>query len=142
MKILMCLFLLLTISACSSSKIKDGLNDVKLEIAKTAKVYTVKELKAEYSGLVVHSANCESEAEKLGLKMEERILGFLKAEQRASVMVDKSLSITILPVICNFVVSNVVPELLKGVETEYVCLSFVGSDKLVKIGKDLCDQIK
>ena len=142
MKFLMMAFLALSLVSCSSSKFKEKFNDVKLEVAKEGKEFVTKELKSEYASVEVEGANCESEAEKIGLKVEEKLISFLKAEQKEAALMNKSLSYTVLPTVCSFVVDKVVPELLEEVKTEYVCLRQVGSDKLVKIGKDLCEQIK
>lgn len=138
------LFSLLFIVSCSS--FKDKFNDVKLEVAKKGKDFVTKELKSEYADIEdkdsFPAAVCDSEAEKIGLRVEEKLVDFLKAEQKEAAMVNKSLTASVLPAVCNFVASSVVPRVLEGVNTEYVCLKEVGSDKLVEIGKDLCDQIK
>lgn len=133
---------MLSLSLVSCSNLKDKFNDVKLDVAKEGKDFVTKELKSSFVDVHVDGANCESEAEAIGLKVEEKLISFLKAEQKSAAMVDKSLSATILPVVCNFVVSNIVPEIVDGIETKYVCLKEVGADKMIGIGKDLCDLIK
>jgi len=126
----------------SCSNLKDKFNDVKLDVAKEGKVFVTKELKDAYSSIQVEGANCESEAEAIGIKVEEKLLTFLKYEQKQAAMVDKSLTAKVLPAVCNFVISSIVPEVIDSIKTEYVCLREVGGDKMVEIGKDLCDQIK
>lgn len=140
MKFLMLIIMLVFLMSCSN--LKDKFNDVKLDVAKEGKDFVTKELKDAYSDLEVEGANCESEAEAVGIKFEEKLLVFLKAEQRQAAMVNKSLTAKVLPAVCNFVVTNIVPEIIDTIKTEYVCLREVGGDKMVEIGKELCDQIK
>jgi len=132
------------LASCSS--FKDKFNDVKLDIAKEGKEYTTKELKSEFAKVqdreALQGVSCESEAEKIGLRVEEKLISFLKAEQKEAAMINKSLSSAVLPAVCTFTVNVVMPQLIKGADTEYVCLREVGSDKLIEIGKDLCDRIK
>lgn len=140
MKFLILIVISFVLMSCSS--LKDKFNDVKLDVAKEGKEFVTKELKDSYSSLEVEGANCESEAEAIGIKVEEKLLVFLKYEQKQAALVNKSLTAKVLPAVCNFVVSSIVPEIIDGIKTEYVCLKELGGDKMVEIGKDLCDQIK
>lgn len=140
MKFLMLVVMSFFLVSCSN--LKDKFNDVKLDVAKEGKVFVTKELKSAYSSIQVEGANCESEAEAIGIKVEEKLLTFLKYEQKQAALVDKSLTAKVLPAVCNFVISSIVPEVIDSIKTEYVCLREVGGDKMVEIGKDLCDQIK
>ena len=128
------------LTSCSS--LKDKFNDVKLDVAKEGKEFVTKELKSEYASSTQPAAVCESEAEKIGLKVEDGLIKFLKAEQKQAALQEKSLTANVLPAVCTFVVSQIVPEVIEGIKTEYVCLREVGGDKIVKIGEGLCAKIK
>lgn len=142
MKLVTLMLLAFTFAFTGCSSFKDKFNDVKLDIAKEGKEFVTKELKSEYADVVVEGVNCDSEAEAIGIKVEEKLISFLKAEQKDAAIKNKSLTSAVLPAVCSFVAGSIVPELISGIKTEYVCLKEVGADKMIEIGKDLCDQIK
>ena len=143
MKMLIVSAMLLFLVSCASTK--DKFNDVKIDVAKEGKEFVTKELKSQYSKnelVVVDGFSCDSEAEVIGLKVEAKLLEFLKAEQKLAAMQDKSLTSEVLPAACHFVNDKVVPELLGKISTEYVCLRKLGAVKVMQLGKGLCDEIK
>lgn len=135
---------LMSLALVSCSSLKDDFQDTKVKVAKTAKDFVTKELKEGFvsENIVVDGFNCESEAEEIGINVENELLKFLKAEAKVAAMVDQSLTAEVLPAACKFVNEMVVPSLISQIPTKYVCTRKLGSVKLVEIGKDLCDEIK
>ena len=138
------LIAIMSLALVSCSSLKDKFQDSKVAVAKTAKDFVTKELKSGFSSenIVIDGVNCESEAEEIGLNVENELLKFLKAEAKVAAMVDQSLTADVLPAACKFVNEMVVPSLIAKIPTAYVCTRKLGSVKLVEIGKDLCDEIK
>ncbi len=126
--------------SCSSSSV----NDFKVKSAEKAGMAVEKNLQAAYLSLVVVGVDCNAEAVATGEVAKEKILELLKAKE---VLVSANLSDknfgSVVPVICSFVVSNILPDLIKGSPSDkYACLRALGADKMVKVSNDLCESIK
>jgi hypothetical protein len=117
---------------CSSSKV----NEMKDKVALKMSVAVEKELKEAYSGVEIVGVDCNAEAEEIGKNVYDEVSKFLKVKKS-----QKSAVSSLVPVLCNMVVEQVFPVLIRNPDGEYACLREVGSEKLEKVGKDLCNAI-
>jgi len=131
--------LVLSVS-CSSEKV----NDFKIKAAEKAGEAVEKELSKEYTSISVIGVDCQAEAREIGVKVKVEVLELLKAKEQlaSSKMIDKSFGGGVVPVICSFVIENVLPAVLNDSESEYACLRSLSSEKLVVLSKRLCEAIK
>lgn len=141
MKKLITLFSVLAVfvfTSCSSKQV----NDFKIETAEKFGAGVEKELKEAYAGVSIDGVDCNAEAVLIGEKVEAQVLELLKAKQvtEDAGLSQKSLGSVVAP-ICSFVVSKAIPSLLIDDSDKYACLRVVGSEKLVKVGQDLCEAI-
>lgn len=135
------LALCLTLSfGCSKDKVETAINDAKIKTADTIGAAVEKELKEAYVGVAVEGADCEAEAVKIGGLTSDKVKDFLKVKEEQS-LTQKSVAGSVLPGVCNYVVSSVFPELINDIKSDYVCLKAAGAVKISKVGKDLCSAI-
>lgn len=122
-------------TSCSSQKI----NDFKIEAAEKVGIAVEKELSEAYASVSIEGVDCKAEAKMIGEKIEENVLDVLKAKETVenAGLTQKSLGSVVGP-ICSFVVSKAIPSLLIDNTDKYACLRALGSEKLVKVGQDLC----
>lgn len=132
----------LLVTSCSSSQV----NDYKIKAADKVGVAVEHSLAAQYSNVAVEGKDCIAEAKATGEVAKVKVMELLKAKETliAANANDKSLSRSVgsvVPVLCSFVVSSVLPALLNDSSSDFACLRALGSDKIVKVGDDLCGLI-
>ena len=135
MRSLLTLTALLSLSLLTVSCSSKSVNDAKVSAAKKAGDAVEKELKEAFASVSIENVDCNVEAKKIGGKVEEKVADLLKVKTE----VNKSFASAVVPQVCSFVINSVFPELVNKVDTEYVCLKQLGSDKLKKVGTDLCN---
>lgn len=139
MKFIMLIVLALSLAfvGCTKEKAEKVINDAKIKAADTVGAAVEKELKEAFVEINISGVDCQAEAVDIGAKATEKVRDFLKVKSAESF--NKSLAGSLVPQVCGYVMENVFPELVSKVDTEYVCLRQLGSDKLSKVGKDLCN---
>lgn len=133
-KTLLAIPLLFLVVGCSSTKVEEIKNKVAVKVS----VAVEKELKEAYDGVEIVGVDCMVEAEEIGENVYNEVSRFLKIKESAK---QKSVAGELVPVLCNLIVDQVFPMLIKDPDGEYACLRSVGSDKIEKVGKDLCSAI-
>ena len=134
------LALSVTMFSCSKEKVAEAVNDAKIKTADTMGAAVEKELKEAYGDMSVGEVNCQDEAVKLGGLTSEKVKEFLKVKQEEQSMARSAVG-SLVPIVCNYIITDIFPEQLAKVDTEYVCLKQLGQDKITKVGKDLCSAI-
>lgn len=130
----------LTLTSCGSAKV----NDLKVKTASTVGAAVEKELNEEYASLSIEK-DCVAEAKMEGEKVKAKILDLLKAkEELASAnLTTKSFATAggVVPVLCQYVISTILPQFIQDEDSKYACLRAIGSAKIEKVGSDLCSAI-
>lgn len=143
MKSLLLIALMSLFVSCSSSVV----NDYKVKTADKVGSAVEHTLAAQYVNVSIAGVDCAAEAKLTGEAIKVKVLDLLKAKETliAANASDNNLAAKsvggVVPALCSFVISNAIPSLLKQVNSPYVCLKSLGSDKLVKVGNDLCSLI-
>lgn len=128
----------LSLLVVSCSKTKEVLNDAKIKSATVVGAAVEKELKEAYAGISIENVDCNEEAVKLGDVAEAKVKDLLGVQTQS---LNKSLAGSIVPTVCKLVVDEILIPQLNKVDTEYVCLKAAGSEKIGKVGTDLCASI-
>lgn len=140
LSILMLLITLMLSVSCSKEKASEVINDAKIKAADTVGAAVEKELKEAYIGVSIDGVDCNAEAVKAGSYASDKVKDFLKVQSENN-LASRSAIGSLVPVVCEYVVSNVFPELINKVDTEYVCMKSAGAAKIQKVGSDLCASI-
>lgn len=130
--LIMVCVLALSAFSCSSTKV----NEMKDKVAMKMSVAVEKELLEAYDGLEVVGVDCVQEASEIKSNVYDEVSKFLKVKKS-----QKSAVSSLVPLLCEMVVSEVFPVLIQDPEDKYACLREIGSIKLEKVGKDLCSAI-
>ncbi len=138
---MMVLSICLIFASCSKAQV----NDAKIAAAAKAGAGVEKALASEYvsAGIVVAGVDCAAEAKDEGALVQSKVLEVLKAETVvAGAATDKAFSAgSVLPPVCSFIVSSVLPQLIKDASSKQACLRALTSDKIVEVGNKLCAEI-
>ena len=143
MKFLVLTVLALSLVSCSSSVV----NDYKIKASNSVGQAVEHTLAAQYVNVTVEGKDCVAEAKVTGEVAKVKVMELLKAKETliASSVQDKAFASrsvgSVVPMLCSFVISNVLPGLINDNASEYACLRALGSDKMVKVGNDLCGLI-
>lgn len=130
----------LLVVSCSKDKASEVLNDAKIKTAETVGAAVEKELKEAYVGVVVEGVDCNEEAVEAGAYTSDKIKDFLKVKEE-QMLSSRSAIGSLVPIVCEYVVSDIFPELISKVDTKYKCMVAAGSAKITKVGSDLCASI-
>lgn len=140
MRTLLALTMVMSLSvfaSCGSAKV----NDLKVKTANTVGKGVEKELNEEYASLTIEK-DCEAEAKMEGQEVTAKILELLKAKDQLAEanLTTKSFSSAggVVPVLCQYVIVNIIPTFIKDDSSKYACLRALGSAKIEKVGSDLC----
>lgn len=144
MKTLLTIFALTCLTlftSCSSTQV----NDFKVSASVKAQTVVANELKVMYADVSVAGVDCSKEADEIGQVAHDKVFDLLKAKETlvsANMLAARTPAGAAVYEVCNFLVSQVIPGMIKGAEGKYVCLKALSADALGKASSDLCGVIK
>ena len=128
------------IGACSSSQVNEAKLDVSEAISDEVENKTRAFYKTCMSDVKYEALKCDDEAKRVRDKSFDKLTSFLSAEQKGTVQ--KSLVDSTLQMSCKFVASQAIPQLLRGIDSDYKCLQECGADAFKRhVANGLCEQI-
>tara|TARA_Y100001963_G_scaffold17759_1_gene21910 strand:- start:9876 stop:10286 length:411 start_codon:yes stop_codon:yes gene_type:complete len=128
----LCLLVGFVLSGCSGSQV----NSYKVKVAEKAKAAVEKELNEAFMGLEIEG--CDSEAEMIGDKVYDKLISVLRADDKSAQK--SAIGNALVQQVCGLAVSSI-GDLVLANSGDYKCLAAVGSEKLEKVGQDLCRAI-
>lgn len=157
-KVLLTVFLSMTILCGFTSCSSTALNDAKVSVAKKAKIALEKELVKAFDKYEIEG-ECEVEAKMHGEYFYDKFTDLLKVkkEEQEKIQTQKSSSFSLMNLVsssseesegslaqkaCYFVLEKGLPLIVEKSGEKAKCLKALGTIKMIEVGKKACQKIK